>query len=145
MWSLILKMKKALQSFHKRCSVQRRSCKAFPRATTWRDLGFSNLRRCWSWPFILITLWWSPDCLMTAKKLNLTGKSTCSCGDHLYNVFFFFFFFFFFFLSDLNQVRQNQKRLFGLVARKRLSLSLPLSFSPSSYFLSFFLNTKKNL
>ena len=30
-----------------------------------------------------------------------------------------------------------KKRLFGLAARKRLSLSLPLSFSPSSYFLSF--------
>ena len=37
----------------------------------------------------------------------------------------------------LVQVRQNQKILFGLAARKRLSLSLPLSFSPSSYFLSF--------
>ena len=29
------------------------------------------------------------------------------------------------------------QRLFGLAARNRLSLSLPLSFSPSSYFLSF--------
>ena len=39
----------------------------------------------------------------------------------------------------LVQVRQNlkKKRLFGLAARNRLSLSLPLSFSPSSYFLSF--------
>ena len=40
----------------------------------------------------------------------------------------------------LLQVRQNlkkKKRLFGLAARNRLSLSLPLSFSPSSYFLSF--------
>ena len=37
----------------------------------------------------------------------------------------------------LVQVRQNQKRLFGLAARNRLSLSLPLSFSPLSYFLSF--------
>ena len=36
------------------------------------------------------------------------------------------------------QVRQNlKKRLFGLAARNRLSLSLPLSFSSSSYFLSF--------
>ena len=35
-------------------------------------------------------------------------------------------------------IRQNlQKRLFGLAARNRLSLSLPLSFSPSSSFLSF--------
>ena len=30
-----------------------------------------------------------------------------------------------------------KKILLGLAARKRLSLSLPLSFSPSSYFLSF--------
>ena len=38
----------------------------------------------------------------------------------------------------LVQVRQNQKkRLFGLAARNRLSLSLPLSYSPLSYFLSF--------
>ena len=40
----------------------------------------------------------------------------------------------------LVQVRQNQKkkkRLFGLAARNRLSLSLPLSFSPLSYCLSF--------
>ena len=31
----------------------------------------------------------------------------------------------------------SPKRLFGLAARKRLSLSLTLSFSSSSYFLSF--------
>ena len=38
----------------------------------------------------------------------------------------------------LVQVRQNlKKRLFGLAARNRLSLFLTLSFSPSSYFLSF--------
>ena len=38
----------------------------------------------------------------------------------------------------LVQVRQNlKKRLFGLAARNRLSLFLPLSFSSSSYFLSF--------
>ena len=39
----------------------------------------------------------------------------------------------------LVQVRQNhkKKRLFGLAARNRLALSLPLSFSSSSYFLSF--------
>ena len=38
----------------------------------------------------------------------------------------------------LVQIRQNlKKRLFGLAARNRLSLSRPLSFSPSSYFLSF--------
>ena len=38
----------------------------------------------------------------------------------------------------LVQVRQNlKKRLFGLAARDRLSLFLPLSFSPSSHFLSF--------
>ena len=38
----------------------------------------------------------------------------------------------------LVQVRQNlKKRLFGLAARNRLSLFLPLSFSPSSHFLSF--------
>ena len=32
---------------------------------------------------------------------------------------------------------KSQKRLFGLAARKRRSLSLPLSFSSSSYFLPF--------
>ena len=32
---------------------------------------------------------------------------------------------------------KTKKRLFGLAARNRLSLSLPLSFSPLSYFLSF--------
>ena len=32
---------------------------------------------------------------------------------------------------------KSQKRLFELAARNRLSLSLPLSFSSSSYFLSF--------
>ena len=32
---------------------------------------------------------------------------------------------------------KSQKRLFGLAARNRLSLFLPLSFSSSSYFLSF--------
>ena len=39
----------------------------------------------------------------------------------------------------LVQVRQNhkKKRLFVLAARNRLSLFLPLSFSHSSYFLSF--------
>ena len=39
----------------------------------------------------------------------------------------------------LVRVRQNLKRkgLFGLAARNRLSLSHPLSFSSSSYFLSF--------
>ena len=38
----------------------------------------------------------------------------------------------------LVEVRQNLKKgLFGLAARNRLSLSLPLSFSSSSYFLSF--------
>ena len=38
----------------------------------------------------------------------------------------------------LVQVRQNlKKRHFGLAARNRLSLFLPLSFSPSSHFLSF--------
>ena len=43
---------------------------------------------------------------------------------------------FFVILSDLN--RQNHKKwLFGLAAHNRLSLSLPLSFSSSSYFLSF--------
>ena len=37
----------------------------------------------------------------------------------------------------LVQVRQSQKGLFGLMAHNRLSLSLLLSFSSSSYFLSF--------
>ena len=38
----------------------------------------------------------------------------------------------------LVKVQQNLKeRLFGLATRNRLSLSLPLSFSSSSYFLSF--------
>ena len=38
----------------------------------------------------------------------------------------------------LVQVRQNLKKdFFGLAARNRLSLSLPLSFSSSSYFLYF--------
>ena len=37
----------------------------------------------------------------------------------------------------LVQVHKIKKRLLGLAARKRLSVSLPLSFSPSSYFLSF--------
>ena len=43
----------------------------------------------------------------------------------------------------LVQVRQNhkKKRLFGLAARNRLSLFLPLSFSSSSYFLSFSIQT----
>ena len=44
----------------------------------------------------------------------------------------------------LVQVRPNLKRrLFGLAARNRLSLSLPLSFSSSSYFLSFSIQKKK--
>ena len=33
--------------------------------------------------------------------------------------------------------KSQKKRLFGLAARNRLSLSLPLSFSSSSYFLSY--------
>ena len=46
----------------------------------------------------------------------------------------------------LVQVRQNlKKRLFGLAARNRLSLSLPLSFSSSSYYLSFSIQKASNL
>ena len=41
--------------------------------------------------------------------------------------------------------RTIQKILFGLAARKRLSLSLPLSFSPSSYFLSFSIQKNENV
>ena len=49
---------------------------------------------------------------------------------------FFFFFFFFRFCWTWN-LKISKKRLFGLAARNRLSLSLPLSFSSSSYFISF--------
>ena len=44
---------------------------------------------------------------------------------------------FFEILSDLNQAVPNHLADLGLAARDRLSLFLPLSFSPSSYFLSF--------
>ena len=46
---------------------------------------------------------------------------------------------FFVILSELST--KSQKRLFGWAARNRLSLSLPLSFSSSSYLLSFSIQT----
>ena len=45
-------------------------------------------------------------------------------------------------VSRIHRPTKSQKRLFRLAARNRLSLSLPLSFSSSSYFLSFSIRKK---
>ena len=104
----------------------------------------------------------TPD--LTLASLGAWAYNLIVSSENLLKAVFFFFFFFFLVLSDLNQAvpdhladesarwlgtawfksdktkkkkKKKKKRLFGLSARNRLSLSLPLSFSPLSYFLSF--------